>query len=122
MQYCAVPHCGVLVQKGRCSIHAKQKDRARGTAQERGYDSKWATYSKAFRAQHPLCGMRADNSMDTTHSRCAAQGRTTPAECVDHIIPLSQGGDMYDPSNHMSACLACNGWKAQTLERRKVSA
>jgi 5-methylcytosine-specific restriction endonuclease McrA len=55
--------------------------------------------------------------MDTTHSRCAQQGLTTPAQCVDHTIPLTQGGDMWDETNHMASCLACNTWKASTLER-----
>src|SRR4051812_2558988 len=73
MQYCAQPSCSTLVKKGRCSKHATRMDVARGTAQQRGYDSQWATYSKAFRAQHPLCGQRADDSMDTIHSRCAQQ-------------------------------------------------
>jgi len=94
----------------------------RGTAQERGYDSAWAAYSLRFRAAHPLCGMRADGSMDTAHSRCAQQGRVTPAECVDHTIPLSQGGSLWDKDNHMSACLSCNTWKANTIEREGVGA
>lgn len=118
MRHCAQQGCSATVPKGRCPLHAKQQDVARGTAQQRGYDSRWATYSTAFRQQHPLCGERADGSLDTIHSRCAAEGRLTPAECVDHTIPVRQGGAMWDATNHMASCNACNAWKMATIERK----
>lgn len=111
LRSCAQPGCPTLVASGRCAVHAKAKDIARGTAQERGYDSRWAAYSKQFRAAHPVCGERHDGTLDTVHSRCAAAGRMTPAQCVDHTIPASKGGDFWNPMNHMSACLACNSAK-----------
>lgn len=117
MRYCAEPHCNVLVHKGRCPIHTKQADKARGTSYQRGYDSAWATYSTQFRQAHPVCGERADGSMDSVHSRCVQQGLTTQSECVDHIIPMSQGGDKWDESNHLALCIPCNSWKANTIER-----
>jgi 5-methylcytosine-specific restriction protein A len=107
--------------QGECATHgtpAQRSDKARGTAQERGYDSRWATYSKRFRDAHPVCGMRADGSMDRVNSRCVQEGRTTPAECVDHVVPMSQGGSKWDAANHCSLCIPCNTWKASTLERR----
>jgi 5-methylcytosine-specific restriction endonuclease McrA len=61
--------------------------------------------------------MRADGSLDAIHSRCVQHGLTTAAECVDHVIPIRDGGSVYDESNLMSACLACNGWKERTIER-----
>jgi 5-methylcytosine-specific restriction endonuclease McrA len=114
---CATPRCPILVSKGHCVQHAKAIDRQRGTAQARGYDSAWATYSQQFRAKHPVCGERADGSMDATNSRCVQRGLTSPAECVDHTIPMAQGGSKWDERNHMSACLNCNSWKANTIER-----
>jgi 5-methylcytosine-specific restriction protein A len=113
---CAEPRCPILVPKGRCAQHAKAQDRQRGTSFQRGYDAAWARYSRAFREQHPLCGERADGSMDSVHSRCVQQGLTTPAQCVDHTVPMSQGGSKWDQNNHMSACDACNSWKANTLD------
>jgi 5-methylcytosine-specific restriction protein A len=105
---CAAPLCPALVTKGRCPAHAKQQDRARGTAQQRGYDSRWASYSRQFRQEHPTCGERWDGVLDPTHSKCLQQGRMTPAECVDHIVPVSRGGSFWAPSNHQSLCVACN--------------
>jgi 5-methylcytosine-specific restriction protein A len=115
---CAEPRCPVLVVKGRCPTHARTVDVARGTAQERGYDAAWAAYSRRFRKAHPVCGERVDGSLDWDHSRCVQQGLTTPAQCVDHTIPMSAGGDKWNPRNHMSACRDCNSWKANTLEKR----
>jgi 5-methylcytosine-specific restriction endonuclease McrA len=83
----------------------------------RGYDWPWAQYSRQFRQAHPVCGERADGTLDAIHSRCVQLGLTTPAECVDHTMPLSQGGSKWDPANHMAACQACNLWKANTLEQ-----
>ena len=117
MKYCAHPSCPTMVIKGRCQFHEKAKDQERGTAQERGYDYLWANYSKNFRQEHPICGERADGSLDATYSRCVQRGITTPADVVDHTIPMSQGGSKWNPANHMSACFACNTWKAQTLEK-----
>lgn len=118
MQYCATPGCSQLVNRGHCSAHKRQTDQGfRGTAHQRGYTSRWAAYSRRFRLAHPVCGERADGTVDRSHSRCAQRGLTTPAECVDHIVPLSQGGAPWDPTNHLSLCLACNTWKAATIER-----
>jgi 5-methylcytosine-specific restriction protein A len=109
---CAQPGCPSLVPKGRCVVHAKAADCARGTAQERGYDSRWAAYSILFRREHPVCGEQHDGTLNPTHSRCLQAGRTTSVEgkrgCVDHIVPVSRGGSFWAPSNHQSLCLACN--------------
>lgn len=103
------PTCSNLgTYRGRCALHAKQYEQARGTAQQRGYDAIWARASKAFRAAHPICGERHDGTLDKIHSRCAAEGITTAAQCVDHILPMSQGGAKLDPTNLMSACHRCN--------------
>ncbi len=108
-----------MVPKGRCFEHTQQQERTRGTAQQRGYDYQWSLYSETFRQAHPLCGERADGSMDRVHSRCVQQGISTAAQCVDHTVPMSQGGSKWDEANHMACCFACNTWKAKTIERGK---
>jgi 5-methylcytosine-specific restriction enzyme A len=120
LKYCAHPNCSVLVPKGRCPQHERQQDVSRGTAQERGYTSRWNRFSHQFLRAHPVCGERADGSLDAVHSRCVQRGLTTPAQCVDHVRPKSQGGTD-DESNLMSACFACNTWKANTIERRVLA-
>lgn len=119
MKTCAQPGCPVLVRKGRCQEHDREQDQARGGATERGYDTRWAAYSRRFRAAHPICGEQADGTLDPTHSKCLQAGRLTPVGptngkalgCVDHIVPASRGGAFWDPTNHQSLCLACNSAK-----------
>lgn len=41
------------------------------------------------------CQMRGD--------KCTGAG-----DCVDHIVPVSQGGDFFSPSNLRAACTPCN--------------
>ena len=36
---CLEPGCPTLVSGTRCSTHARERDRARGTRQQRGYDA-----------------------------------------------------------------------------------
>lgn len=39
LKVCAEPSCPVLTKTTRCPEHTRAKDRARGTRQERGYDT-----------------------------------------------------------------------------------
>lgn len=119
LRACAAIGCRELVSKGRCPQHAKQADAGtRGTAHQRGYTHAWSAFSKSRLARLPFCGLRPDGTYDVTNSRCVQQGRLkTLAQCTDHIIPLRQGGAMYDESNLLSLCLACNSWKEATIER-----
>ena len=101
--------CGRLTanKSGLCDEHVhlkkeqrKEYDRQRGTATQRGYNSRWVRYSKQYRLAHPLC------------VECYKEGKLTPATCVDHIIPHK--GDMklfWDPDNHQSLCTYHHGLK-----------
>lgn len=121
MRCCAQPGCSALVPKGYCPTHARSTDLHRGSSFARGYDAQWAAYSRRFRQEHPVCGERADGTLDRVHSRCVQQGLTTPAACVDHTVPLSHGGSKWDVTNHMAACQACNIWKAHTIDKEQVA-
>lgn len=68
-------------------------DRHRGSARERGYDSRWDKARRTFLSRHPLCVM------------CEREGRVTAATVVDHIIP--HRGDQklfWDTGNWQSLC------------------
>ena len=62
---CRSPGCAALIAGGAgsyCPAHirteraqAKRRDRARGTAHERGYTAQWAQSARAFLAAWPLC-------------------------------------------------------------------
>lgn len=104
----ACPTCGRLTTGGPCPEHARARDRARGSAQARGYDHEWADYSKRWLARFPWCGQRLDSRFHAEHSRCVQQGLRTKALVTDHIVSLRDGGARLDPANSQSLCNACN--------------
>lgn len=53
----------------------RQADDRRGSARQRGYDTKWEKARAAFLAEHPLC------------RTCEKAGKVTAATVVDHIKP-----------------------------------
>ena len=94
-----------------CAEHQRQRRRdaeaRRGSVRERGYNTAWERYSKAFLAQHPVC-------IDPFRLHSPA---SVAAECTDHIIPHK--GDMalfWDAANHQALCLSCNAVKAARYE------
>jgi 5-methylcytosine-specific restriction protein A len=73
---CSQPGCRALVRGGpRCPEHARKREQERGTATQRGYDSRWRKARLAYLKRHPLCVL------------CEKEGRVTAAEVVDHIRP-----------------------------------
>jgi 5-methylcytosine-specific restriction endonuclease McrA len=108
--------CHRLVYTDRCPTCTKARprrhvDARRGTAHSRGYTARWARVSRSWLARYPWCGQRQDGALDATHSRCVQLGQRRVAQCVDHIIPLRDGGALVDPSNLQSLCFRCNSLK-----------
>jgi len=68
---------------------------------KRGYTYKWEKYRSRFLAANPLC------------VRCLAKGRTTAAQHVDHITPVTAADDplFWPASNHQALCAECHGRK-----------
>lgn len=108
---CGHPGCSAVTSDGGlCAEHRKnrgdsgkaarvrQRYRDRGTSSERGYDIVWQRLRKMVLAKEPLC--RA----------CKASGRLTVATVVDHIIPMSAGGEN-DDGNLQPLCKPCHDSK-----------
>jgi 5-methylcytosine-specific restriction protein A len=59
LQLCVEPGCGNLVTYGRCAEHLTEyrrtADRRRPNGYQRGYTTKWATFSKDYLTRHPVC-------------------------------------------------------------------
>lgn len=53
---------------------------------------RWTRASLSHRRSNPLC------------VACLKEGRPEPATCVDHIIPISRGGAIWDKNNWQSLC------------------
>lgn len=92
----------------------------RGSAHQRGYDSRWRKARITYLMQNPLCRM------------CEDSKRLTPATVVDHIIPhklwnARQSGNaeaiakaqalFWDQSNWQPLCKPCHDGDKQQLER-----
>lgn len=71
----------------------------RPTTAARGYDARWQAFSRNFRRMNPLC------------VECMRKGITAPADVVDHIVALRQGGAKYDMDNLQPLCHQCHGRK-----------
>lgn len=48
--------------------------------------------------------------------KCAVATCGNAATTVDHIIPLTKGGNPYDLANLQPMCRACNGAKSRTVD------
>lgn len=98
---CAQAGCPAVVKgRSRCPIHARDGDRQRGTAQERGYNAAWGKARAAYLLKHPIC------------VTCEQRRDFRPATVVDHIVP--HRGDkrlFWDSENWQALCATCHGRK-----------
>lgn len=111
---CAWPACPNLVRPQRhvrgsyrCPEHPlpprsyQEEDARRGSASERGYDHRWRKLRDAHLKKQPLC------------QRCIVDGVIKPADLVDHIVALNDGGPRLDPRNLSSLCEAHHAQKTR---------
>lgn len=125
---CRAPGCGKLITApGYCDQHKKavrkEQDERRGTASERGYDSKWARARLYYLRKHPLCVY------------CQREQRTALATVVDHIVPhrlkdAIDSGDQdriaaarrlfWDSANWQPLCKPHHDGQKQAEERRRA--
>lgn len=104
MRFCATPRCSARVERGHCPAHRRQRDVARGTRQERGYDAIWDRASKTNLARNPWC---------VGYPKGVHKPYTVLAEVTDHIIAIRKRPDLrMEPSNWQSLCRDCNRRKA----------
>jgi 5-methylcytosine-specific restriction enzyme A len=111
--YCLEPGCGAIVSSGRCAVHARTADLARGSRHARGYDNRWARRSRLFRARFPICGMRP-GLRPPVMSRCYDEDRVTLAAVVDHVVPHKGNRALFwdEVGNWQSLCAACHSRKS----------
>lgn len=69
----------------------------------------WKRARLAHLAEEPMCRF------------CAARGIDTPAQHVDHIVPITAGGDWFDGDNLQSLCAECHSQKTRADEGKTVN-
>ena len=107
LRCCTYPGCPTLVTEGRCERHPYPRKvyRDRPSASARGYGPDWQRKRAEYLSNNPRCEIEA---------KCdGARARE-----VDHIKPLSQGGERLDDANLQSACKPCHSWKTQYIDPR----
>ena len=93
MKVCAEPGCPELTNTTRCTTHTREKDKARGTRQERGYD---AAHEAERKRWEPIVATGG-----VTCWRCL-----TP---IDPDQPWDLGHDDHDRTIYRGPeCLRCN--------------
>jgi 5-methylcytosine-specific restriction protein A len=91
--------CGAITTRPRCPACRHRRNRQRGTPADRGYDQAWRLLRlKILIRDGWQCQLR----------RPGCIGKATE---VDHIVPLSKGGQRLDASNAQAACKPCNSGK-----------
>jgi 5-methylcytosine-specific restriction protein A len=79
---------------------------ARRKTAERGYDATWRKLRALKLATDPLC------------AECERKGDVTAAAEVDHILPMSRGGERLDWANLQSLCKQCHSRKTMREQGR----
>ena len=86
---------------------ARENDRRRGGATERGYDARWARFRRMFLNEHPLC----------------ACGCMRPSVEIHHLQPVSGPDDpnFYEESNLVALTKQCHSRETMRMlnERRR---
>jgi|SRR3954465_401552 len=114
---CNKSGCPQLTKDGYCPQHVKpsvgaeakrQYDRNRKTDPYRKLynTAQWKRTRQAILARDPLCMLA---------KKCVERfGTPMPAEVVDHIKPIRDGGESFDANNLQGCCKACHDWKTST--------
>ncbi len=93
------------------SEQRRDTDRRRGSARERGYDSKWDKAAKGHLDHDPLCRY------------CALADETTAATLVDHLYPHKGDRKLFWTKVFwVSSCKDCHDSFKQRVERKGVLA
>ena len=84
----------------------KAKMQRKPSGEQGNYNSAWQKVSVNYRRANPLCEV------------CLVLGEMvdiTPGDrkgCVDHMIPITRGGSMYNLNNLLALCKSCHDTKS----------
>lgn len=101
-------YCDECMARYAAAHPREDSEEKRPSAAERGYNSKWHKFAKAFLISYPVCSI------------CGA-----PATCVDHkdmpadvMLEVYGGQFDLDESHYQALCNRCNARKGKTDDKR----
>jgi len=105
---CTVTGCPNRVNGGRCETHRtetrRENDRKRPNGYQRGWSTKWATFSKKYLRDNPTCTSLKCTNLPWWNRPAATD--------VDHIDGSGRNGPRaYDTTNLKALCHACHSAK-----------
>ena len=115
---CAWPMCAGLVESPEryCDAHrahAPRYSQTRGQRRPGAQDqddfhnsTRWRRFRAWYLGQHPLCG------------ECERAGGVVEATIVDHIVPISEGGEELSEENCQAMCKGCHSKKTNAERNR----
>jgi len=84
--------------------NTKKKNWLRDQSHKKIYNSqKWRNFREFYIQNNPVC---------------ESEGCTQAGYFVDHIHPISEGGDIFNEDNVQTLCPSCNGRKTQAQGRK----
>jgi 5-methylcytosine-specific restriction endonuclease McrA len=103
---CSEPRCpSPATYRGRCATHARTNNQ-RTHRNRTIYNSKrWRILRRHILTHQPLCAGYNDAECDGI------------ATDVDHITPIHQGGDAWNPTNLQPLCQSCHGRKTRNEQQ-----
>ena len=114
---CAYPGCKNLVKPTQryCELHLKQINR---DYNERRRDMQvQEIYNSARWKKVRGLVMRRDGGLC---QQCKREGRITPADVVDHIVEIKDGGCVYCEDNLEALCHNCHNKKTAKVREGRV--
>jgi hypothetical protein len=102
LRVCLESGCPALQAESRCAAHARARDKARGTRQQRGYDAQFEA------------AKRAPEYVNATHcTACGCAFTPDNPKTAGHVIAIRDGGR---GSGVTPQCRRCNyGWRTTDL-------
>ena len=102
------------ISKGTSSTIHRAKMQRQPSGHQDSYNNAWYLMSRKYRRANPLCEC------------CLSNGTLvdiTPGDykgCVDHMIPITRNGSMYNLNNLLALCKGCHDTKS-ILERKGIA-
>jgi 5-methylcytosine-specific restriction enzyme A len=123
LRQCSYPLCNELVRASYCDEHMKKKKEQSNVSQQ-FYNmyvrdkERTAFYKTKQWEKVRVLALRRDHGQCVP---CDKQGKTTPANIIDHIIPYEVAPDLgLTLDNLQTICIACHNRKTHE-DRRKYN-